>query len=106
LARIATPFHERLTDPSSAVPGGFDLAEREPCVRDFDLLQADDVGRCLGQPLQEDRQALGDVVDVEGRELEGHQDPANVRRGDLLEVVAPAVASVRSVARIGPVRKR
>lgn len=34
------------------------------------ILQADDVGRCFGQPLQQDRQAPGDVVDVEGCELE------------------------------------
>ena len=76
LGQDRDPVPRRLTDPPSAVPGGLDLPEREPSIGNFDLLQADDVGRRFGQPLQQHRQALGDVVDVEGRELERHQDPA------------------------------
>ena len=53
------------------VTGGLDLGTREIVVLELQLLQADDVGRGFGQPVEQMRQADLQRIDVPGGDFQG-----------------------------------
>jgi hypothetical protein len=59
-----------LASPGRAVAGRLDRRRREIAVDRLQLLQRDDVRRGLREPLEQERQAPDDAVDVPGRDLQ------------------------------------
>jgi hypothetical protein len=63
-----------LAVPERTVARVLDRARGTFLVGSLDFLQADDVGSCLVEPLEQPRQPAVDAVDVIGRDLQA--DPA------------------------------
>src|SRR6185312_8430912 len=68
-----------LPRPRRCIARRLELAGREGGVRTLQLLQADDVGPGFLEPGEQAREALDDVVDVEGGDPHAAIMPANLR---------------------------
>jgi hypothetical protein len=88
-ASSATPFHV-FCPTRRAVAGVFERGARELGVGRLQLLQRDDIGLGLRQPLEQERQAAVDAVDVPGRDLQRRRSRRGRRKRKARRTATPA----------------